>query len=203
MLDSGLESGREQLIESALDLCARQGYDSTTVDQIADAAGVTLDDFERHFATKEAVLMSVVDDVSRVAAEALKDVPKGIEPEQALFKASTAAMIAVIDGHGAITLERLLALARIVTETARLQRKVSAARKRVITQPLADWMGVDPEDRRLQRALTMWSAVAASAYVGAVGTPKNYDPRRDDWLRERLIGNLSQCFVEVTGEDPK
>jgi AcrR family transcriptional regulator len=203
MLDSALESCREQLIDSALDLFMRHGYDSTTVDQIADAAGVTLDDFERHFATKEAVLMSVVDDVSSVTAAALADVPKGIEPKQALLKASTAAMGAVIDGHGGVTLERLMALARIVTDTARLQRKVSAARKRVITQPLADWMGVDPEDRRLQRALTMWSAVAASAYVGAVGTPKNYDPRRDDWLRERLIGNLSQSFVEVTGEDPK
>jgi AcrR family transcriptional regulator len=202
MFDSGLESCREQLIESTLNLCLSQGYDETTVDQIARAAGVTSADFDWHFATKEAVLMLVVDDMSRATAAALGDVAKDVEPQHALLKASTAAMRAVVEGRGAVPLERLIAMARIVAETPRMQRKVSVARKRVIARPLADWMGVDTQDQRLKRALTMWSAVVASAYVCAVGMPENYDPVRDDSLPERMIGDLSQSFADVTGQDP-
>ncbi len=47
----------------------------------------------------------------------------------------------------------------------------------MITQALADWMGVDPKDRRLQRALTMWSAVTASAYVAAAECQKTTNRR--------------------------
>ena len=32
---------REKLIDVALDLCIRQGYEATTIDQIAAAVGVT------------------------------------------------------------------------------------------------------------------------------------------------------------------
>jgi AcrR family transcriptional regulator len=54
---------RERLVDATLDLCMGQGYDATTVDQIAAAADVTPADFERQFATKDAAIMSVVDDL--------------------------------------------------------------------------------------------------------------------------------------------
>jgi AcrR family transcriptional regulator len=51
------EHTRAALQSAALDLCERQGYDATTVEQIAAAAGVTQMTFFRHFPTKAAVLM--------------------------------------------------------------------------------------------------------------------------------------------------
>jgi hypothetical protein len=39
---------RERLVDVTLDLCMSQGYDATTVDQIAAGADVTPADFERH-----------------------------------------------------------------------------------------------------------------------------------------------------------
>lgn len=52
-----VEATRAALQAAALDLCERQGYDATTVEQIAAAAGVTQMTFFRHFPTKAAVLM--------------------------------------------------------------------------------------------------------------------------------------------------
>jgi hypothetical protein len=52
------------------------------------------------------------------------------------------------------------------------------------------------------RAVTIWSAIAAGAYIGQLHMPPNYDPRHDDWLSERMVANLSETFAEVMGEAP-
>jgi|HubBroStandDraft_3_1064219.scaffolds.fasta_scaffold01833_6 AcrR family transcriptional regulator len=79
---------RERLVDATLDLCMGQGYDATTVDQIAAAADVTPADFERHFATKDAAIMSVVDDLLHATAAALGDVKPEVDPEHALLIAT-------------------------------------------------------------------------------------------------------------------
>jgi AcrR family transcriptional regulator len=186
-----------------LELSARQGYDATTLDQIAAEAGISDADCARYFATTEAVLMSIVEDMAHATAAVLNNTAKGIEPERALLSASATTVSAIIEGGGAVPLHRLLAMARIISTTRNLHRTVSAARKRVITKPLADWMGVDPANRRLQRALTMWSAVIASTYVRASEMPEGYEPPHDSELQQRMIENLSQSFGDVMGEDPQ
>ena len=50
---AGRERTRARLLAAALDLFARQGYERTTVAQIAAAAGVTEMTFYRHFGSKE------------------------------------------------------------------------------------------------------------------------------------------------------
>jgi AcrR family transcriptional regulator len=194
---------RERLIDVTLELCAHQGYDATTADQIATAAGVTPSEFARYFASPEAVLLSIVDAMTHATAAALPDVQTDVDPERALLSAGIAAMTAVIEDRGAVRLERLLALGQIVNATRNLQRKVSEVRKRVITPALSDRLGVDPQDRRLKRALTMWSAVMASAYIAQEDMPDDYDPRHDSALTARMEANLLQSFGEVTGKDPK
>ena len=47
---------RERLVRAALDLFAEQGYDDTTVVQIAERAGLTKSTFFRHFPDKREVL---------------------------------------------------------------------------------------------------------------------------------------------------
>lgn len=195
-------NGREWLVDVTVDLCTQHGYDATTIDQIAATAGVTRSEFARYFATKDAVIMSIVDDLLHATATALGDVKADLAPEQALLIATIKVLGAIIEDRGVITLDRMLAMGRIVTATSHLQKQASAARKRVLTQALADRMGVGSQDRRVQRAVTMWSAIAAGAYIGQLHMPPHYDPRNDDWLSERMIANLSDTFAEVMGEAP-
>jgi AcrR family transcriptional regulator len=101
---------RERLIDTTLNVCIRCGYEGTTVDQIAAAADVRPADFSRYFATTDAAIMSVVDDLLHATAAALKDVEAETSPEQALLIATTEAVTEIIDGRGVITRERLLAM---------------------------------------------------------------------------------------------
>jgi AcrR family transcriptional regulator len=49
-------NARERLVEAALDLFSEQGYENTTVIQIAERAGLTKSTFFRHFRDKREVL---------------------------------------------------------------------------------------------------------------------------------------------------
>jgi len=52
---------RHQLLETALDLFSRKGFDGTTTKEIAAAAGVTEAIIFRHFASKQALYSAVID----------------------------------------------------------------------------------------------------------------------------------------------
>jgi AcrR family transcriptional regulator len=193
---------RERLIDTTLNVCIRCGYEGTTVDQIAAAADVTPADFSRYFVTTDAAIMSVVDDLLQATAAALKDVEAETSPEQALLIATTEAVTEIIDGRGVITCERLLAMVEVVTANSNLRKQASLARKRVLSQALAVRMGVAAENRRVRQAITMWSAIAAGAYLGGRSMADHYDPRDDDRLIERMIAELAATFADVMGNDP-
>jgi AcrR family transcriptional regulator len=193
---------RDRLIDATLNLGTRCGYETTTIDQIAAAAGLTPHDFARYFATKDAALMAIVDDVLRATAVALRNVDAAASPEQALLTATTGVLTAIIEGRGVITRDRMLAMAQIIAARPNLRRQASLARKRALGQALGDRMGVGAQNPRVRRAVTMWSAIAASAYLGRRSSWTNYDPRHDDRLSERMIAQLAGTFHDVMGEAP-
>lgn len=106
---------RDRLIDATLSVCIRCGYEATTIEQIANAAEVTPPDFACYFATKDAALMAVVDDLLQASATALRQVDAAESPEQALLIATTEVLLAIIDGRGVITRDRMLAIAQIFT----------------------------------------------------------------------------------------
>ncbi len=62
---------RRQLLETALDFFSRKGFEGTTTKEIAAAAGVTEAVIFRHFASKHALYMAVLD--SKVQSCELQD----------------------------------------------------------------------------------------------------------------------------------
>jgi AcrR family transcriptional regulator len=193
---------RERLIDATLSLCTRSGYEATSVDQISADAGVTPDDFARHFATKDEVLVSIVGDLLQASVEELGDVEPDTGLEHALFIATTKVISRVIDGRGVITRDRFLALAQVLTAHPNLRQQMSLARKRILTGALADRLGVAKDDRHVHRAVTRWSAIVAGGYLIGNSMADHYDPRTDDQLIERMITELSATFADVMGDDP-
>ncbi|MBG0819206.1 TetR family transcriptional regulator [Planomonospora sp. ID91781] len=73
---------RRTIQEQALRLFAEQGYEATTVEQIAEAAEISPSTFFRYFPTKEDVV--VQDDYDPVMLAALAAQPAGLDPVPAL-----------------------------------------------------------------------------------------------------------------------
>ena len=76
---------RERLVQAALDLFTEQGYDATTVNEIAERAGVTKMTFFRHFPDKREVLFAAGQEIhSRILADAVAAAPDSATPLQAV-----------------------------------------------------------------------------------------------------------------------
>jgi len=75
---------RERLVLAAVDLFTEQGYDDTTVAQIAERAGVTRSTFFRHFSDKREVLVAGQESLSRLLAEGIVEAPAGATPLEAV-----------------------------------------------------------------------------------------------------------------------
>ena len=75
---------RERLVVAAVDLFSEQGYDATTVAQIAQRAGVTRSTFFRHFSDKREVLVAGQETLSRLLAEGIADAPASASPLDAV-----------------------------------------------------------------------------------------------------------------------
>ncbi len=75
---------RERLVVAAVDLFTEQGYDATTVAQIAERAGVTKSTFFRHFADKRELLVAGQETLSRLLADGIAEAPATAGPLQAV-----------------------------------------------------------------------------------------------------------------------
>ncbi|WP_097274972.1 TetR/AcrR family transcriptional regulator [Streptomyces sp. TLI_55] len=75
---------RERLVVAAVDLFTEQGYDATTVTQIAERAGVTKSTFFRHFPDKRELLVAGQETLSRLLAEGIAEAPAEASPLEAV-----------------------------------------------------------------------------------------------------------------------
>src|SRR5262245_44553483 len=75
---------RERLVVAAVDLFTEQGYDDTTVAQIAERAGVTKSTFFRHFPDKRELLVAGQETLGRLLAEGITESPPDATPLQAV-----------------------------------------------------------------------------------------------------------------------
>ncbi|CAL9331692.1 TetR/AcrR family transcriptional regulator [Streptomyces sp. enrichment culture] len=74
----------QRLVVAAVDLFTEQGYDATTVAQIAERAGVTKSTFFRHFSDKRELLVAGQETLSRLLADGITEAPASASPLQAV-----------------------------------------------------------------------------------------------------------------------
>ncbi|MBO8199260.1 TetR/AcrR family transcriptional regulator [Streptomyces smyrnaeus] len=75
---------QQRLVVAAVDLFTEQGYDATTVTQIAERAGVTKSTFFRHFSDKREILVAGQETLSRLLADGIAEAPASASPLQAV-----------------------------------------------------------------------------------------------------------------------
>src|SRR4030081_388335 len=75
---------RDRLVVAAVDLFTEQGYDATTVAQIAERAGVGRSTFFRHFADKRELLVAGQEALSRLLADGIAEAPPASTPLEAV-----------------------------------------------------------------------------------------------------------------------
>jgi AcrR family transcriptional regulator len=75
---------RERMVLAAADLFTEQGYDATTVAQIAERAGVTKSTFFRYFPDKRELLVAGQEMLSRLLAEGIAEAPQDASPLEAV-----------------------------------------------------------------------------------------------------------------------
>ncbi|WP_174187710.1 TetR/AcrR family transcriptional regulator [Nocardia barduliensis] len=67
---------RSRIIAAALDLCDSQGFEATTIEQIAHVADVSPRTINRYFDSKEDIVLAPTQDFGRTVAETLRGLPR-------------------------------------------------------------------------------------------------------------------------------
>ena len=190
---------RELLVEAAIGLCLRQGFEQTTVEQIAAAAEVSPRTFSRYFATKEAVVLAFVDEVVDQVAVELTAQPMGIGDIEALYRAHVQAFLNTrAAAPGRLTADRLVASARIVTSSPALMQSVAEFRVDAVNAVLARRMGVDPGDRRLKLTSVVWGAIAVTA-IAELASEADWDSVQVEHIVARLQRAYADFLAVVAG----
>ena len=70
----------QRLVMAAFELFAEQGYDGTTVSQIATRSGLTRSTFHRHFSDKREVLVAGQETLSELFRAGIADAPDDATP---------------------------------------------------------------------------------------------------------------------------
>ena len=155
---------RATLIDAAVGLCDQQGFDGTTVDQIAATADVSPRTFSRYFATKDAIAVALIDEVLAIVADELARQPLEIGHFEALRRA----YIAMAQGTrlapaGALSSDRMLQIMRIIVSSATLRQAAVEFRASAVDVVVAQRMGTTVDDRRVKLIAAVWSALLMTA----------------------------------------
>ncbi|MDY7088860.1 MAG: helix-turn-helix domain-containing protein [Actinomycetota bacterium] len=110
---------RERLVVAAVDLFAEQGYDATTVAQIAERAGVTKSTFFRHFPDKRELLVAGQETLRTLLAEGIAEAPASAGPLDAVEAGLTRAS----DAMGPMNRELAPRLKAAVAASTELQER--------------------------------------------------------------------------------
>lgn len=150
------------LIEHGLDLFERQGYDRTTVSQIARAAGVTEMTFFRYFPAKEHLLLD--DPYDPVLTAAIAREPETLPPFVRAARGLRGAWRSLPEPETPIIRRRVRIVASTPTLRGAMWRSTGNTERAIVDQLVAD--GAPPDEARVAAASVL-AALVAGLYTWA------------------------------------
>ena len=160
------EETRRRLMREGQRLFAEQGFDRTSVDEIAAAAGVSRRTFFHYFGSKEDVVLSRHDDFERALMEAIRTAP----PEAPLLQVAEQAVIATLAMFDTDEFELLEQLKRDTPALRARDHGKYERLERAIAGALAERSGASPDDLRTRldaMLVTGMLRVAGAGWAGA------------------------------------
>lgn len=176
---------REELSRAAWDLFGREGYEATTVTEIAREAGVSRRTFFRYYASKEDVVVETSDEFAEEVLAALARRPV----KEPVLVAIRRAIVPSLEQRLART-ERSRAIIRLLRESRSLRRAMLERHARMeerLAAQLAARLELDP-------ATDSRPALLAFLARAMMDTAFNvwYDQRRTD-----VAGLVDELFAEL------
>ncbi len=159
---------RSTIVDVATRLCAEQGYENTTVEQIAAAAEISPRTFSRYFPSKEAVVGALIEDTSEHVAHALGRQPHDITEHEALARAHVELFRAAERGEsGAMSFDRMSGFLRILNNSPLLGLAAFTFRvggpTHAVNEALARRMGVTVQHPAVRVLFDTWAVLMATA----------------------------------------
>lgn len=159
---------RATIVDVTARLCAQQGYENTTVDQIAAEADVSPRTFSRYFPSKEAAVGALIEETSEHVARALARQPRDISEHEALVRAHGEVLRSAGRGDaGAMSFDLVSGFLRIVMASPMLGLSSFSFRPDGPTRPVIDAlaarMGVTTGDPAVRILLDTWAVLVAAA----------------------------------------
>lgn len=184
---------RSMLIDAAMDLCLRQGYENTTVDQIAAAADVSPRTFSRYFATKDAVFLTLIDDYSHEVAIELETVQADVGPLEAMRQAHVAVLTRVAKRQvGRMTTERIILMLRVINASDTLRQAAVEFKHDMTEVVVAKRMGVNVEDRSRRLVGAVFSSTIVTACGDLIGDTDTF--RLGPLV---MVDRINEAFAQV------
>ena len=193
------EQRRQQLVATARELFARRGYRSTTMDDIAEAAGVTKPLVYQHFSSKRALYLELVDSIAQELLLAVRSaVMQADGPRQQVEMGFAAYFRLVVSRED----EFRLLYGRDHADDKELGRALRTVEDAIAAaiEPLID-AGLDDEHRRLLAYAVVGMAEGASREFIEQRTTAHGSVEEEAHRLARRVANLAWAGLRSVHAD--
>ncbi len=162
---------RQRIVDVALDLMTTQGYDATTMEQIAEAAEVGSSTLYRYFPTKDRLATATFTNRWPGLEMSVRDAPAGTPLRDAVRDAMTSSLSEVLVHRDGVLAARAL-IDQSPVPRARLFDDLEEGYER-LQEELADWADRDAEDLQIRvivRQIVALLALALDVWTEHRGT---------------------------------
>ncbi|MFE3757063.1 TetR/AcrR family transcriptional regulator [Nocardia tengchongensis] len=153
---------RTRIIDVALRLCDDQGFDATTVEQIADAADVSPRTVNRYFDSKEAIVIAPIEGWGQALADQLRAQPITGDEMQALLGAFMAVVDQIIDSDTPVPFRWFQQMQRISRDSVAvraLSMESAETKTRAMTEVLAERLRLPQDHMTVRIIAATWHGI--------------------------------------------